>query len=401
MPFNGDGMLAAISDNEEDFYMSIQRGVLYKMKLDNTGARIDHQRMDPSSCDSTNYMWKNPFAMDANNDNVVYWAEKNKLWRNNDIDNIPYNNSHQKSDFGWHMFTDTLQSQMKISTITTSVNPPNIVYYGTQSKYLFRIDNAHVGDPSKTMLTSPPAVSGSYCHDIAINPENADELIVVYSNYSVYSLFHSLDGGQSWKIIGGNLEENYNGTGNGPSCRTAVIIPFNNQTLYLVGTTIGLFGTTDLARGSYGQQFAIEDSTIWEQIGFQDFGTTVVEDISFRQSDGLLVVATFGNGIYQINLQGPGGVLSAEENSFDYFDSKIYPNPTSEKINLSFNLKTNKDYRWIIFNQMGTVVKQSNNLNGFNGNNKIDINTSELVSGVYFLSLRSRGNSITKEFIIN
>jgi hypothetical protein len=50
---------------------------------------------------------------------------------------------------------------------------------------------------------------------------------------------------------------------------------------------------------------------------------------------------------------------------------------------------------------MGTVVKQSNNLNGFNGNNKIDINTSELVSGVYFLSLRSRGNSITKEFIIN
>ena len=115
----------------------------------------------------------------------------------------------------------------------------------------------------------------------------------------------------------------------------------------------------------------------------------------------MLVVATFGNGIYQINLQGSGGVLSTQENSFDYFDSKIYPNPTSEKINLSFNLNTNEDYRWIIFNQMGTVVKQSNNLNGLKGNNNLKIKTSELSSGVYFLSLRSIGNSITKEFIVN
>jgi photosystem II stability/assembly factor-like uncharacterized protein len=391
MPFNGDGMLAAIADNEEDFYMSIQRGVLYKMKLDNTGARIDHQRMDPSSCDSTNYMWKNPFAMDANNDNVVYWAEKNKLWRNNDIDNIPYNNSHQKSDFGWHMFTDTLQSQMKISTITTSVNPPNIVYYGTQSKYMYRIDDANIGDPPKTQLAGPPTGSNSYCHDIAVNPENADEIIVVYSNYSVYSLFHSLDGGQSWEKIAGNLEEFPSGSGNGPSCRTAAIIPFANDTLYLVGTTVGLFGTTNLDG----------INTVWEQIGFQDFGNTIVEDISFRQSDGLLVVATFGNGIYQINLQGPGGVLSTNENSFDYFNSKLYPNPTSEKINLSFNLNYNEDYRWIIFNQMGTVVKQSSNLNGLKGGNNININLSGFSDGVYFLSLKSRGNSITKEFIVN
>ena len=28
MPFNGDGMYAGIADNEEDFYMSIQRGFI-------------------------------------------------------------------------------------------------------------------------------------------------------------------------------------------------------------------------------------------------------------------------------------------------------------------------------------------------------------------------------------
>ena len=35
MPFNGDGAFAGIADNEEDFYLTIQRGVMYKMKLDN------------------------------------------------------------------------------------------------------------------------------------------------------------------------------------------------------------------------------------------------------------------------------------------------------------------------------------------------------------------------------
>ena len=50
---------------------------------------------------------------------------------------------------------------------------------------------------------------------------------------------------------------------------------------------------------------------------------------------------------------------------------------------------------------MGTVVKQSSNLNGLKGGNNININLSGFSDGVYFLSLRSRGNSITKEFIVN
>ena len=55
MPFNGDSSHAGISDNEEDFYLTIQRGVMYKMKLDTNANRLAFQRMDPSSCDSTKY----------------------------------------------------------------------------------------------------------------------------------------------------------------------------------------------------------------------------------------------------------------------------------------------------------------------------------------------------------
>ena len=90
---------------------------------------------------------------------------------------------------------------------------------------------------------------------------------MVYSNYSVYSLFHSLDGGQNWTKIAGNLEQNPSGSGNGPSCRTAEIIPLGNDTLYLVGTSVGLFGTANLDG----------TNTIWKQITPQTIGSVVVE----------------------------------------------------------------------------------------------------------------------------
>ena len=391
MPFNGDGMLAGIADNEEDFYMAIQRGVLYKMKLDNTGAQMAFQRMDPASCDSTNYMWKNPLAMDENNDNIIYWAEKNKLWRHNSLNSIPYNSSNLKDDYGWDYFSDSLQTQLQISTISTSTDPANILYFGTTSKYMFRIDDAHIGDPPATLLTGPPTGSNSYTHDIAINPSNADEIICVYSNYSVYSLFHSLDGGQSWNKIAGNLEQNPSGSGNGPSCRTAAIIPFDNDTLYLVGTTVGLFGTRDLDG----------ENTVWQQIGAQEFGSTIVEDIKYRSSDGLLVVATFGNGVYQINLTSPNILLYSDNDLVDDFKMNIFPNPTRDNLNLSFNTINSNNYQWIIFNEIGAKVSQSKANNYFSTAVNEQISVGDLKSGLYFISLIIEGNVITKEFIVN
>ena len=104
MPFNGDGAFGGIADNEEDFYLTIQRGVMYKMKLDTNVNRLAFNRMDPASIDSNDYMFINPMVMDKNSD-IIYIAAKNKLWRNNDIANIPYNNSHAKNDFGWEMLS--------------------------------------------------------------------------------------------------------------------------------------------------------------------------------------------------------------------------------------------------------------------------------------------------------
>ena len=390
MPFNGDGAFAGIADNEEDFYLTIQRGVMYKMKLDTNGNRLSFNRMDPISIDSNDYMFINPMVMDKNAD-ILYMAAGNKLWRNNNISNIPYNDSHNKSDFGWEMFSDTLSNpNMQISVIETSKHPANTVYLGTQNKYVYRIDNANTGNPALIQLPSILTGLNSYCYDIAVNPDNAEEIIVVYSNYSVYSLFHSNDGGQNWTKIAGNLEQNPSGTGNGPSCRSAEIIPLGNSTLYLVGTSVGLFGTANLNA----------ENTVWEQVASQEIGSVVCEYLTYRQNDGLLVVATHGNGIYQTNLSNIGDVL--DDSNLGYTKStslEISPNPTSDIFNSSFFVDRDMDAHLLIYDELGRCVFDAKKYCK-KGLNTIECNISFLRSGIYFVNLKfDNGIFITKQII--
>ena len=185
---------------------------------------------------------------------------------------------------------------------------------------MYRIDNANIGDPAIVELTSPLTGSNSFVSDIAVNPNDANEIMVVYSNYSCYSLFHSFDGGQTWQKVAGNLEQSSSGAGNGPSCRNAEIIPLGNNTLYIVGTSVGLFGTANLN----------DINTVWEQIAEQEIGSVVCEYLTYRPNDGLLVVATHGNGIYQTNLTSLSDVLTLEDIRTNKFDFIVFPNPIED-----------------------------------------------------------------------
>ncbi len=387
MPFNGDGAYSGIADNEEDFYLTIQRGVAYKMKLDNQANRLSFNRLDPLSADSTRYQFINPFTMDENNDNLCYLAAGSKLWRNDNLSSVPYNDDHTRNDIGWSVYTDeAFNSSMDITCIRTSVTPPNILYYGTDSKYIHRVDNANVGDPAHVAITNIPTGSGVHCADIAIHPEDPDKIMVVFSNYNTYSLFYSDDAGGSWSKVAGNLEQNASGSGNGPSCRTAQIIPLGNSTLYVVGTSIGLFATSNLDG----------PNTVWEMIAKDDIGNIIIEQIDYRHSDGRFTVATYGSGIFQTTITEIGDVLTV--NDIDVNELTIYPNPTSDIINIEFDVPKGDQVSWTLYNEVGKMISTSSeNVNL--GKNNLTINCSSLKRGIYFVSLNINRNIITKQFI--
>ena len=115
------------------------------------------------------------------------------------------------------------------------------MYYGTNAKKIFRIDNANTGTPSSVNITPASGFPASaYVSCIAVDPDDADKVVVVFSNYSVYSVFYTIDGGTTWKKVAGNLEQNATGSGNGPSCRWVEIMKVSDGTVYAIGTSTGL-----------------------------------------------------------------------------------------------------------------------------------------------------------------
>jgi len=198
-----------------------------------------------------------------------------------------------------------------------------------------------------------------------------------------------MDAGQNWHKVAGNLEQNASGSGNGPSCRTATIIPLGNDTLYLVGTTVGLFGTSNLDG----------ENTIWEQIGHTTFGSTIVEYITYRQSDGLLVVGTFGNGVYQTNLTSVGDVLGVNTVNTPSFEFTIYPNPVTNKATLEVTLNKSSIVGILIYDELGRIVRKMKKIEFQQGSNSIQLDVKDLKSGIYFVSLNIDGEVISKQIV--
>ena len=379
MPLNGDGAYAHFTQDEEVYYMSIQKGKVYKITIDEQGNRTALRRIDPLGADEQ--MFIHPFVVDPVSDNIMYYPGESTIWRNSNLNDIELSNQWDSISEGWSELMDLELSGREISTLSISKeNPANRLYVGTNKKKLYRIDNADSAEPIITEVTkyfdsSAGMVSGDYFHaygyinNIAIHPNNADVAMVVFSNYEVYSMYYTTDGGTSWMRAGGNLEQQSNGGGDGPSCRWASIMPFGEDTLYFVATSTGLYATNEIA----GQE------TVWTQMGANTIGSVVCEQVKTRAADSLVVLATHGNGIYTTKIQSVEDVISVEE-FVNVQKMSIYPNPASEFLMVDSNIELPLE----IYDLQGKVV-----LRELQSQYPAKINISSLQNGIYILKIGS------------
>lgn len=157
---------------------------------------------------------------------------------------------------GWTTFPDTLTTGGQFTAIAVSeAAPAHRLYLGTSNNKIFRVDiTPRTGSPSFTALTSPITTADAFVNCLAIDPDNADRVVLVYSNYAVYSIFLSEDAGLTWKKVGGNLETAVGGTGAGPSLRWVSILPLDNgKRKYFCGTSVGLYSADTLKLHATGQ----------------------------------------------------------------------------------------------------------------------------------------------------
>ncbi|NAS31869.1 T9SS type B sorting domain-containing protein [Flavobacteriaceae bacterium R38] len=280
--FSGDGSYNAFSDDGATRYVSAQNGQAFRITYPdaNSTAATSFQNIQPAG--ATGFLFVNPFELDPNDDTLMYFAAGGSLWRNDDLPNAT-------QTVGWTQLTNAPSPGGTISTIGVSTTPANVVYYGTTTGSVVRIDGANTGDPTGVNVSTglPP---GANVTSIAVDPNNSNNVYAAFSNYSIPSIFFSNNGGATWTDISGNLEVNPDGSGAGPSVRWITIV--GNNDLFLVGTSTGMYSTQTINGAS----------TVWTQVDPNGIGNVVVEQIRTRE-DGLVVAGTHGNGLYSASFE--------------------------------------------------------------------------------------------------
>jgi hypothetical protein len=391
----GDGQACAIAGDQGLYFASSQIGYTFAESFDGNGTLTGYKRIDPTG--GSGYPWQNPFALDPNNSDMMYFGGGRILWRNNDLSSIPLSQYYDTSTttIGWDSLSATrlpvngpYGAYSTISAIGVSTNPPNRVYYGTDDGMLFRLDGADTGnDKPKAIWAGKGFPQYGFISSIAVNPNNADTVIVCFANFEVQSLFLTTNGGTTWKPIGGNLEEYPDGSGNGPSCRSIAILPLSDGMIYLVGTSTGVYSTNKL-NGM---------STVWSLEGASTIGNDIIDAIDVRPSDGYVAVGSCGSGAFTATFtsansavktaQPPPSQLTLEPN---------YPNPYNSITHFQFKLPNSGNVSLEVYDEGGVLVASiiSEAMNA--GTYTTEWNSSNIPSGVYVCKLSENGQSVSR-----
>ena len=387
MPFNYDGSYCAVPNDRDYYLMSVQQGPIVKVQVDENGQMTNYQRIDPVGGDD--YLFINPFIMDPVYNDVIYLAEGRNLWINSSVWAISIQNTYEKTNINWDKHTDEIDDVTAvISALAASTQPASRLYIGTSEKSVYRIDNTFDVFTPFVDITDLQFPAGGYVTNIAVDPRDADKVFVVFSNYSVYSLFYSEDAGETWTKVAGNLEANSAGSGAGPSLRSISVLPIGaDSTSYFLGTSIGLYHTSTIDGLN----------TEWTWVSPDKIGTTVVEMVQTRELDKMVVAATHGNGVFSANTPVDIGVGIPNSPTVGSMAS-VWPSPASNIAHIQLPLTQAATVDLQLFDVSGKQVRRVQQQ--VDKGKTITLNVADLPGGVYVYSATASGKRYTGKLVV-
>lgn len=136
------------------------------------------------------------------------------------------------------------------------------------------------------------------------------------------------------------------------------------------------------------------------QIAFVNaFPTELYDPSDFRlqASSTASTGASFSGPQFTGQVTGINKVTNEDINSFG-----LYPNPASENTTIAFDIAEKNKVSVSVYDVLGNLVSIVSQDNEFEkGNNTISLNTSNLSSGIYYISLEVNGAKETKKLVIN
>jgi len=390
-----DGFASSVAPNWEYSVLSAYSGNIWTSRFDNNHHTIDIfpqlpdtllKSYDPVMGSNTLFPFYQNFALDPNNAETFYLPTIESVWRKDNLKLAAYDTAQR--NVGWsHLSNVNVGSASEISYIAVSKTPANRLYYGTNLGKVYRLDNANTGNPVPVDITGTNFPANAFVAYIDINPDDANHLMVTFSNYGVQSLFHSADGGLTWAAVGGNLEEHADGSGDGPSVRCTKLLTYQGKKIIFAGTSCGLYSTTELNG----------DSTIWVKEGAATIGNVIIDMIDVRQTDGFIAIGTHGNGIYSTYFNPSAGI--DKPNVHSLLVGNVFPNPVQNDAKLEITTDKTANIQVYLYTINGKLVKEFPDKILHSGNQILNFQFGELKPGVYYLAIEVGKEVIVKKVV--
>ena len=304
--FGGDGVsveIAKLNAGQQLTYFGAQAGILVRDELLNNatypGASIKPRVVDLTSDGGTGYGdFVTNFKLSNANSEVMFYANYNKLFKTISASTVDSTKWTRLSGVENAVNPTVGSNSISIRGMNFSWGPylsTHAMYFGTSSGKIFRIDD-YFNATATTIPAdiSPIGLTGNVV-DIAVNPNDDNEIMAVVSNYNATSIWWTYNAKSitpSWSNAEGNLTL--------PSIRSCAIVPkkdaSNNPfTEYYVGTSVGLYSTQSIGK-TLGATPA--GSVIWSREAASLLNYAIITSLDFRPEDNTLLIGTHGNGMY-------------------------------------------------------------------------------------------------------
>jgi hypothetical protein len=341
------------------------------------------------------------FKIDQDNTEDLYYVNFNRLFKTDNASSVTTSTWDELEGVGETVDANGVSDNIILTIRALELSrgayaPSHVLYIGTTGGRVYRLNNPRNATASSLPVDiTPNAIKDkAVIVDIAANPNNDEEIIIVASNYTannvpianIWWTNNAKSANPTWRNVEGNLAN--------PSIRSCAIVVKkdagnNSVTEYYVGTSVGLYSTTNVTTGT----------TVWAREGGNVLNFAVISSMAYRPQDNTLLVGTHGNGMYFANLGTPDfrpnqntGVNDPVRND-DNFIKAAYPTVT----------KRNVDY---FIGNMFTVKKLVIQVHSVNGQQVIrketgyqngSIDVTKLAAGPYVLTITS--NDFKQQFV--
>lgn len=360
--FGGDGMQPNVNPNNTNVvFVQYQYGAFLR-SIDNASSFVFSDN-GISTVEPRN--WDTPYVFSPANPDVMYFGTSN-LYKS--IDN-GINWTSISGNLSKGVYTGTARYGT-ITSIDVSPLNSNIIFIGTDDGNVWRTID---GGLNYTKISE--LLPNKWVTKVKASPINANQVYVTYSGYRYNlfdsNLFVSNDLGDSWQDLSSDL----------PNSPLSDIEITQNNTLF-VASDIGVLVSNDLGVN-------------WDFVG-TNMPAVIVTDLVLDQASELLFAATYGRGVYKINMAELG--LPSFSSELDFNSIKVYPNPASEYIFVDLVFNKASEFNAKLYDINGRLVQSYLKNQTSIGRHLIKMNVSSIKKGTYFLRFDS-SNRTTKILI--